>query len=532
MNLSINFIIQLLCFIIIVFSSIGYGILSLKFFKNKSLNICLGFKGLIGIFYLIIYSYLSHFFYPHGIFHNFVVLIMGLIFFIYFFIFKKDITKYDFYKILFIFLIIFIGLLIYKNHDDFPYYHFPYTFNLTQNSLTTGIGTLNHGFRTPSSIFYLNSLFYLPFIKYYSFNFGAALILGFSNLYILNIIFENLKRNRINYIFFFALLSFVFINVFFYRLQEHGTDRSAQILVFLLVINLFILREDRSLWMDSAIKISILLALIISFKSFYILYLILLLPLFYYLNKDKIILKSLNFFKMSYFYSSLTLILLVLITFLLNTGCIIYPVSFTCFENLSWSLSIEEVERMKNWYEQWSKGGATPNFRTADPSNYIQKFNWVSNWMSIYFFNKVSDFLLGIIFLITVFFVLFFKKNNKAKKTKVKNINLYIFVLLILLIEWFYNHPALRYGGFVLISSIIFIPISIFISSNLRENVKKKIYFVIFLTLLIFSGRNINRIIYETNFYKYKPFSHTFYFIDNNHFRLDKEIKLKILKNR
>ena len=187
---------------------------------------------------------------------------------------------------------------------------------------------------------------------------------------------------------------------------------------------------------------------------------------------------------------------------------------------------------MKNWYEQWSKGGATPNFRTADPSNYIQKFNWVSNWMSIYFFNKVSDFLLGIIFLITVFFVLFFKKNNKAKKTKVKNINLYIFVLLILLIEWFYNHPALRYGGFVLISSIIFIPISIFISSNLRENVKKKIYFVIFLTLLIFSGRNINRIIYETNFYKYKPFSHTFYFIDNNHFRLDKEIKLKILKNR
>ena len=32
-----------------------------------------------------------------------------------------------------------------------------------------GLGNFNHGFRTPSSIFYLNSLFYLPVIKYYFF---------------------------------------------------------------------------------------------------------------------------------------------------------------------------------------------------------------------------------------------------------------------------------------------------------------------------------------------------------------------------
>ena len=29
------------------------------------------------------------------------------------------------------------------------------------------IGRFNHGFRTPSSIFYINSLFYLPFAEYY-----------------------------------------------------------------------------------------------------------------------------------------------------------------------------------------------------------------------------------------------------------------------------------------------------------------------------------------------------------------------------
>ena len=29
-------------------------------------------------------------------------------------------------------------------------------------------------------------------------------------------------------------LSILFINIFFYRIAEHGTDRSAQILIFLL----------------------------------------------------------------------------------------------------------------------------------------------------------------------------------------------------------------------------------------------------------------------------------------------------------
>ena len=38
------------------------------------------------------------------------------------------------------------------------------------------------------------------------------------------------------------------------------------------------------------------------------------------------------------------------------------------------------------------KGGATPNFRVDNPEAYIQKFNWLGNWIDVYFFNKVSDF--------------------------------------------------------------------------------------------------------------------------------------------
>ena len=58
-----------------------------------------------------------------------------------------------------------LSLLISKNHDDFPYYHFVYTYNLTQFDLNIGIGQFNHGFRTPSSIFYINSLFFLYYLS-------------------------------------------------------------------------------------------------------------------------------------------------------------------------------------------------------------------------------------------------------------------------------------------------------------------------------------------------------------------------------
>ena len=59
---------------------------------------------------------------------------------------------------------------------------------------------------------------------------------------------------------------------------------------------------------------------------------------------------------------------------------------------------------MNDWYELWSKAGANPNFRVQNPEQYILGFNWIGNWIDKYFFNKVSDFLLGIIFLSLVIF--------------------------------------------------------------------------------------------------------------------------------
>ena len=202
-----------------------------------------------------------------------------------------------------------------------------------------------------------------------------------------------------------------------------------------------------------------------------------------------------------------------------NTGCLIYPLIFTCFESLDWTIPLHQVAKMKIHYEVWSKAGYTPNFIVENIPEYISNFNWVSNWFNIYFFNKVSDFVLGLLFLSMIFIITFSNKNKKSPfNFKIIDLN-YLFVF-ILFLEWFINHPALRYGGYVLISILIFLPVSLYLEKyKFNKFHKIKIYFIIALIFIIFSGRNIDRIIYEHEFYNYNPFKDPYYRSVDNQFR-------------
>ena len=173
---------------------------------------------------------------------------------------------------------------MYKNHDDFFYYHFPYTFSLITQKKIIGIGLIEHGFRTPSSLFYLNSLFYLPLIDYFLLNAGATYIMGFSNLFFLEKIIYYLKEKKTNIILFLSLFSLLVTNTVFSRIAEHGTDRSALILIFVFAIYyLESLRtgykNNQNHFIEYYEKIIIILLLIVSLKSFYIIYLIIFLTL-------------------------------------------------------------------------------------------------------------------------------------------------------------------------------------------------------------------------------------------------------------
>ena len=201
----------------------------------------------------------------------------------------------------------------------------------------------------------------------------------------------------------------------------------------------------------------VVLLLIISLKSFYVIYLIMFLVWIFNINSyvlNKKILKNILINRLTYvFIVGLSIFIL---TIFLNTGCLIYPASFTCIQGIEWAIPLEQVDKMKNWYSLWSKAGANPNFRVQDPDFYLSNFNWINNWISSYFFTKVSDFLLVVLTILILCILLF--KNKKVKKyfKSINNYKILYFLIFGLFIEWFINHPALRYGGYTLIALLFF----------------------------------------------------------------------------
>ena len=217
---------------LISFSLIGYGIILSKFLSiNQS---CFGVYGVLGITFFAFISYSSSILISHNLIFNSIILYFGIFLFIFY---SKNIINFK-KELLLLSIICFVSIifvLVAKNHDDFPYYHFPYISFLAEYSHPIGLGLLNNGFRSPSSIFFISSMFYLPKSEIFLFHLTPAFILIFSNIIFLKMIFNKdiFKDNK--FYNFYSLFAFSFINIFFYRLAEHGTDRSGMILMLIAI---------------------------------------------------------------------------------------------------------------------------------------------------------------------------------------------------------------------------------------------------------------------------------------------------------
>jgi len=520
-----NFFLFISTFSTLLLSIIGYGL----FFSKKLTNynnyfkkeISLGYVGIFGIFLSVLISYLTSLVTAHNNVHNIIFIVIGFLFFIYFLFTnkKKILNKYFFLS----YILSFLALFYFKSHDDFSYYHLSSIINLTENKLEFGIHHFDIAFNHSSSLFYFHSLFKTFLTGNFFYQLGPLSIIIFTN----TILFEKILKKKNNFnldiVFYLSIFFLIFINIFFYRLAEHGTDRSAQILFFLTFILCIELIDKKKFSHDIFELIIIIFTLIISFKSFYILYSILL--IFIYFKYFKI----LNFFeflkKFSVTYLCLLIILLMINHNIATSGCLIYPVVLSCFENFFWGYGKENVISAMQWYELWSKAGASPNYVVENQFSYISSFNWVPNWLNNYFFNKMQDFLLGVLFVLLVFTITF-----KIKFLSLRNYNKYIFlylILLILLAEWFYNHPALRYGGYVLIYLILISPLSL-IMANQKYTFKgklKSIKVILIITIFIFAYRNIDRLINENNIYAYNLFKNPVYNIQKNYFTMQNKKK-------
>jgi hypothetical protein len=88
---------------------------------------------------------------------------------------------------------------------------------------------------------------------------------------------------------------------------------------------------------------------------------------------------------------------------------------------------------------------------------------------------------------------------------------------IIFLIEWFLNHPSMRYGGYVLFAIPVFLYSSLkiekyVISKNIIRNITIS---TIVLSLFLYNIRNVDRIIQEKKIYNYNIIQSPYFFVDN-----------------
>tara|TARA_B100000900_G_scaffold416242_1_gene450477 strand:+ start:164 stop:1849 length:1686 start_codon:yes stop_codon:yes gene_type:complete len=489
----INTVIFIISFYILLFSTIGYGFIfnHLCFERKENFDernlIYIGFYGL---FLITLISLLSSLVIAHNFTHNIIIHALGIIFL---FLFKNK-KKIYLKQIFYISIFVISALIISKTHDDFSYYHLPFTKYLTEHKVIFGMGNLNHGYKFLSSLFFLNSVFYLPLIEYFSFHFTLGFVLIFFNYFILREIYIAKNNEVIKYLYIFA---FVFFNLSFNRIAEYGTDKIGQLLITLLIIKLFsiVCYNNKQLNLNRILYIVPLLALCISLKSYFLPYILLGFTILLLNKKISEILSEIILSKSFLFF--LVLLSAYYFHHFISTGCIISPISTTCFgEKFSWAIKKDEMLKLSIFLEQWAKAGAGPNFRVENVSIYIQNFNWLPNWFEKYFLEKFID-QLGILIVTFIFIFFLFKKFEFKKKNKILNLRIIFFYFLILLVFviWLTNHPTLRYGGYPMIFLTLSIPISLFFSSiKNKNNFDNKVTFIILLVVVAFNIKNLTRI--------------------------------------
>ena len=516
--------------LIILLSTIGFGLIFTKFLKFENFNYNYGLVGILGLYILSIISSYSHLFFPHNYVHNLIILLIGLLGL---FVLNKEMFKQ--LKFLFpIFILSFIFLIASKTNEDFGYYHLPNSLQFAQQKLQFGLGNLSHGFKHISSLFMIMSLHYLPIFDYFLFNLTNFLFfIFFINFILVEIYLKNGENLNLSTII-LSLFLILFLTKFS-RLAEYGSDISGQIVLSIYFFYFLKFIYNKKIFLEKKIDYLKFFVILIIFattlKFISAIYSILLLT-FFIVSKDK---EKLFFslFKKEY----LIIIVLPVTIFIFfnfsSTGCLIYPVENLCFsKRFDWALSSELIRDLNLHYEVWSKAGKGPGFGVDNQEEYILFFNWLPNWFNVYFYGKFTDYLLVILIIIFIFTIFNYKQIFKTKNFLSKNNNDYYVLyslMIIIFLLWFINFPTLRYAGYLIVFLLIIFPYSIYLDKriNLSErNILKKLSVIFLISYTIFLFKNVSRINNELAIsgdahHNFKSFP--FYWVKKNDF---KEINL------
>jgi len=493
--------------------------------KEKLTHLCE--QSIFGFILISFFALLINFFTSLNQVINSIFLLL-LISLIIIFQYKKIFQNF---KIIFIFSIL-SGLItfflicldnIYR--PDGGLYHYPFIKILNNEKIILGISNLYYAYGTNSIIQYTSAIYNNLLFRDNGMIMPLANLISVIFLYISSEIIEKIKKKKINFEIIFLSIILVYISYKFARYSEYGNDGPAHLLFFYLTYKVIQIKNELSIEEYSKVA---LISFFIFFIKITMVFTLLFPILLFRIKKIKT-----YFFNVKFLF----IILFIFLWFsknILNTGCIIYPINFTCFKNLQWfnNKSLKEIEIKKEEIEAWSKGWIDQKAKNKIDSfyEYNQRFNWIKTW-SEKNLKKILEILLPFItFLLIILIILKFKGNtlkNNRSFYRSKNIKFACIVPLLGFIFWFLNFPTFRFGSSYIITLIAILFAFLYLKKINRDNFLLLIKFLLIISLLVFSLKQITRIYKEQNNYYYNYPWPKFYSFTDNH----KQINEKIFKN-
>jgi len=468
-----------LIFFLTSLSVSGYGSI-IKFSSNYKY-----YENLIfGILIFIIIGYIFDITNLNNRIINILVFILGLYFF-----YIKNFNKSYFKKIFFFNIILFLGLIISKTHEDFNSYHFYSIKNIFEDVFQIGQSNIDIRLAHVSLLAYAQSIFVIPYFGYKLLHIPIYVIYIGSVFYFFDQI--NKKNSLAENVYSIFIISILLIK--FSRLSEFGYDYISNFLIFIIFHKLFFKLND-----SEELKKSILLFMLcVCIKYSYVIFFsIFLYPIFFYSNN--ILLKILDF---KLLFLIFFLILIIVGNSFLRTGCLFYAINKTCFDEnkIIWSTK-SPLKKYEKIVESWAKGFyhqkkiETKINKTLPQDQYLSNFNWIKNWIDVHFFYKVFEYIiLNLFILLLIRLSLTYKvKNIFNHKLNFKNIFFFLCLLTPFLL-WFFNIPQFRFG-FSSITLLIFFSFYLLNFFNNFEFDHKKIKIFLFICLIVFNIKSIIRI--------------------------------------
>ena len=483
---------------ILIFTLISAGHFFSKIILQNNNQLEISHYGILGIIFLSIISFILNLIAPlNEMISNFIFIFIILNFFIIKFKNKLQIT--NFIKKIIPLILLNILLISYSNYydPDGAWYHLPFSRLINDYKIILGSASLHPMFGSHSILQYFaaslhNSLTGPNGVLFVNSLIGAFFLMFF---------FEKYKLEKNFYLKIFLFMALVLFFIEMNRVSEYGNDTGGHLFFILTIFfSLKILLEKKLT--PIAFKEICLLSLFTFFIKPLLIF-ILFIPAWLYIKNN--LYKNFSFVPL----------FSVLITFFwllkntLLTGCLIYPLNFTCIEKLSWYSSnsnfLISAKNSSQFSELHSKGWKNfdQNIRKfvnyenelEKKENFKNSFKWVNSYIEGGYYNNILkkvDYY--IIFLSLVFLILFYlskksrlRREKLFKKGDLKKINILLYLNLIFFFIFIIKFPDGRYGLSYMFVVIYFIFIYIFYYLNFNLRFLKLIKILNFFLIILFT---------------------------------------------